>query len=140
MDVHIIAEAPGAIGPYCHATQVGKLVFCSGQTPLDPRTMQLVGATIEEQTEQALLNLTAVLNGLGLSLRECGQDDGVSEGYGGFSGHEWGLCAHVWRAQAGADDDCRQAEPAGRTGGDRMYRRGAVRPRPGAVQRHTMRR
>ena len=68
MDVHIIADAPGAIGPYCHATQVGKLVFCSGQTPLDPRTMQLVGATIEEQTEQALLNLTAVLNGLGLSL------------------------------------------------------------------------
>ena len=68
MEVHIISEAPGAIGPYCHATQVGKLIFCSGQTPLDPQTMQLVGTTIEEQTEQALNNLTAVLNGLGLSL------------------------------------------------------------------------
>ncbi len=68
MHIHTVPEAPKAIGPYCHATQVGKLVFCSGQTPLDPQTMQLVGTTIEEQTEQALNNLTAVLNGLGLSL------------------------------------------------------------------------
>jgi 2-iminobutanoate/2-iminopropanoate deaminase len=68
MQIHIISEAPEAIGPYCHATQVGNLIFCSGQTPLDPQTMRLVGATIEEQTEQALNNLGTVLNGLGLSL------------------------------------------------------------------------
>ncbi len=69
MQVHIIDEAPNAIGPYCHATQVGNLIFCSGQTPLDPDTMQLVGSTIEEQTEQVLKNLSVVLNGLGLSLQ-----------------------------------------------------------------------
>ena len=68
MQIHLISEAPEAIGPYCHATQVGDLVFCSGQTPLDPGTMTLVGETIEEQTEQALKNLATVLNGLGLSL------------------------------------------------------------------------
>jgi 2-iminobutanoate/2-iminopropanoate deaminase len=69
MQIHTVSGAPLAIGPYCHATQVGKLVFCSGQTPLDPQTMELVGSTIEEQTEQALSNLAVVLNSLGLSLQ-----------------------------------------------------------------------
>ncbi len=70
MQVHIIDEAPKAIGPYCHAIQVGGLIFCSGQTPLDPATMQLVGSDIEQQTEQVLKNLSTVLNGLGLSLQD----------------------------------------------------------------------
>ena len=69
MHVHMIPNAPEAIGPYCHATQVGNLVFCSGQTPLDPTTMQLVGDDIETQTEQVLKNLAFVLAGLGLSLQ-----------------------------------------------------------------------
>lgn len=69
MKVHMISGAPEAIGPYCHATQVGNLVFCSGQTPLDPETMELVGNDIETQTEQALKNLAFVLGGLGLSLQ-----------------------------------------------------------------------
>jgi len=69
MKIHTVSGAPEAIGPYCHATQVGNLVFCSGQTPLDPQTMDLVGSTIEEQTEQVLSNLAVVLNGLGLSLQ-----------------------------------------------------------------------
>ncbi len=68
MQVHFVPEAPEAIGPYCHATQVGNLIFCSGQTPLDPQTMRIKGATIEEQTAQALANLEIVLKGLGLSL------------------------------------------------------------------------
>ena len=69
MKIHTVSGAPEAIGPYCHATQVGNLVFCSGQGPLDPQTMALVGSTIEEQTQQALSNLAVVLNGLGLSLQ-----------------------------------------------------------------------
>jgi len=68
MKIHAVAGAPEAIGPYCHASQVGNLVFCSGQTPLDPETMQLVGTTIEEQTAQVLKNIETVLKGLGLSL------------------------------------------------------------------------
>lgn len=69
MKTHFVDSAPAAIGPYSHAIQSGHLVFCSGQTPLDPATMELVGSTIEEQTEQALANLATVLNGLGLSLQ-----------------------------------------------------------------------
>jgi 2-iminobutanoate/2-iminopropanoate deaminase len=63
-----IADAPKAIGPYCHAMQVGNLVFCSGQTPLDPETMKLFGTGIEEQTRRVLDNIAIVLKGLGLSL------------------------------------------------------------------------
>jgi 2-iminobutanoate/2-iminopropanoate deaminase len=68
MKTYSIAEAPQAIGPYCHAIEVGNLVFCSGQTPLDPETNELVGADIKEQTERALKNLAIVLEGIGLSL------------------------------------------------------------------------
>ena len=68
MKVLHVAEAPKAIGPYCHAMRTGNLLFCSGQTPLDPDTMELVGTTIEEQTERVLQNISIVLKGAGLSL------------------------------------------------------------------------
>jgi 2-iminobutanoate/2-iminopropanoate deaminase len=60
--------APAAIGPYSQAVRTGDLLFCSGQTPLDPETMKLVGDSIEEQTAQALQNLASVLEAAGLSL------------------------------------------------------------------------
>lgn len=69
MESIFIKDAPKAIGPYCHAMKAGNLVFCSGQTPLDPKTMELVGNTIEEQTEQVLSNIAIVLNGMGLNLK-----------------------------------------------------------------------
>ncbi len=68
MELVNVQAAPAAIGPYCHAMKVGNLVFCSGQTPLDPDTMTLVGTTIEEQTERVLKNLSIVLSGVNLSL------------------------------------------------------------------------
>ena len=69
MKAIFVDDAPAAIGPYCHAMKVGNLLFCSGQTPLDPATMKLVGDSIEVQTEQALNNLAVVLAGQGLSLQ-----------------------------------------------------------------------
>ena len=68
MLVHHIEGAPEAIGPYSHATQIGNLLFCSGQTPIDPETGKLADASVGEQTERALNNLALVLNGLGASL------------------------------------------------------------------------
>ncbi|MCK4632785.1 MAG: reactive intermediate/imine deaminase, partial [candidate division Zixibacteria bacterium] len=40
-------NAPAAIGPYSQATKVacGKMLFVSGQLPLDPKNMELVGET-----------------------------------------------------------------------------------------------
>jgi 2-iminobutanoate/2-iminopropanoate deaminase len=69
MQMLTVENAPEAIGPYCHAMNVGNLVFCSGQTPLDPETMMLVGTSIEEQTRRVLENLSIVLVGVGLTLQ-----------------------------------------------------------------------
>ena len=62
------SNAPGAIGPYSQVMRAGKLVFTSGQIPLDPKTGAIVGQTIEAQSEQALKNLQAVLEAGGASL------------------------------------------------------------------------
>jgi 2-iminobutanoate/2-iminopropanoate deaminase len=63
------SNAPGAIGPYSQGMISGKLVFTSGQIPLDPKTGAIVGDTIEAQSEQALQNLQAVLEAGGASLQ-----------------------------------------------------------------------
>lgn len=60
-------NAPKAIGPYSHAIISGNLVFCSGQTPLNPVTMQIEGATASEQTTLVLTNLETVLQTVGCS-------------------------------------------------------------------------
>ena len=70
METLFIEGAPAAIGPYCHAVKTGNLVFCSGQTPLDPDTMKIVGTTIEDQTRRVLTNIRIVLNGLDLDLKD----------------------------------------------------------------------
>ena len=61
-------KAPGAIGPYSQGMVSGKLVFTSGQIPLDPKTGEIAGDTIEAQSEQALKNLQAVLEAGGAAL------------------------------------------------------------------------
>lgn len=53
--------APAAIGPYSQAVQAGGMLYCSGQIPLDPKTMTVVEGGIEAQTRRACENLKAVL-------------------------------------------------------------------------------
>ena len=60
--------APAAIGPYSQAIVANGLVFCSGQTPIDPATGNLVEGGIEVQTHQVFKNLIAVLTAAGTSL------------------------------------------------------------------------
>ncbi|MEJ2534498.1 MAG: RidA family protein [Gammaproteobacteria bacterium] len=61
-------DAPAAIGTYSQAVRVGSLVFLSGQIPLDPRTMELVGDDIDKQVRQVFRNLGAVCQAAGGSL------------------------------------------------------------------------
>ena len=61
-------KAPRAIGPYSQAIVSDDMVYTAGQVALDPGTGELVGATVAEQTEQVLQNLTAVLAASGSSL------------------------------------------------------------------------
>ena len=73
MSIEIVStpNAPAAIGPYSQAIAVSapaRLVFCSGQIPLDPRTGEVVGAgDVRAQTERVMENLAAVLAAAGAS-------------------------------------------------------------------------
>ncbi len=60
-------KAPAAIGPYSQAVKIecSKVVYCSGQIPLDPTTMEIVGESAAEQCEQVMKNMQAVLKEAG---------------------------------------------------------------------------
>ncbi len=64
------AQAPAAIGPYSQAVVVDlghgkRMMFCSGQIPLDPATGAMIEGDVEAQTRQVLANLGAVLAAAG---------------------------------------------------------------------------
>ncbi|MBL7972420.1 MAG: RidA family protein [Prolixibacteraceae bacterium] len=61
------AGAPAAIGPYSQAVEVNGTLYISGQIPLDPQTMKIVDGGIQEQTEQVMKNIGAILNEAGYS-------------------------------------------------------------------------
>jgi len=60
-------KAPKAIGPYSQGIVANGFIFVSGQIPIIPATGELNVGTIEEQTRQVLLNLSAVLEAAGSS-------------------------------------------------------------------------
>jgi 2-iminobutanoate/2-iminopropanoate deaminase len=62
-------KAPKAIGPYSQAIVVEPFLYTSGQIPVIPETGDLAGATIEEQTEQSLKNLKAVVEAGGAKIQ-----------------------------------------------------------------------
>ncbi|MGQ0697975.1 MAG: RidA family protein [Panacagrimonas sp.] len=61
-------SAPAAIGTYSQAVQCGKTVYLSGQIPLDPNTMTLLNASIEDEIHQVFRNLQAVCEAAGGTL------------------------------------------------------------------------
>jgi 2-iminobutanoate/2-iminopropanoate deaminase len=60
-------HAPKAIGPYSQAIKANGFVFISGQVAFDPATGNLISGDIQEQTEQVLKNLSAILAAAGSS-------------------------------------------------------------------------
>lgn len=63
-------NAPAAIGPYSQAVQCQQTVYLSGQIPLNPNTMEIVGTDIHQQTQQVLENLRAVAKAAGGDLKD----------------------------------------------------------------------
>lgn len=63
-------EAPAAIGTYSQAVRHGDLVFLSGQIPLVPASMELVGDDFEAQVRQVFDNLGAVCAAAGAGLND----------------------------------------------------------------------
>ena len=65
------SDAPAAIGVYSQAIQTDSLIFLSGQIPLDPATMELVGSDMRTQITQVFNNLEAVAKAAGAGLDDC---------------------------------------------------------------------
>jgi 2-iminobutanoate/2-iminopropanoate deaminase len=61
-------DAPAPIGPYSQGIRHGNELFCSGQTPTDPATGELVEGDVAAQAERALRNLGAVIAAAGFGL------------------------------------------------------------------------
>ena len=63
-------KAPAAIGPYSQAIICGDMVFTSGQIPINPANGNIEAVTIEQQAEQVMKNLQAVLEAAGSSFEK----------------------------------------------------------------------
>lgn len=59
-------NAPKPVGPYSQAVEAGGFVFLSGQISIDPKSDQVFTGPIEQQAEQVLENIKAVLTEAGL--------------------------------------------------------------------------
>ena len=87
-------KAPAAIGPYSQAVIHNGVVYCSGQIPLNPETMEIVGDNAVDQAKQVMKNLGEVLAAAGSSFDKVikcsifldSMDDfgGVNEIYAGY--------------------------------------------------------
>ncbi|MDE5765042.1 MAG: RidA family protein [Ruminococcus sp.] len=63
-------KAPQAVGPYSQAVVSGNMVYTSGQIAINPETNTIEAVTVQEQTEQVMKNLGAVLEASGSSFEK----------------------------------------------------------------------
>jgi 2-iminobutanoate/2-iminopropanoate deaminase len=63
----IHTKGAAVVGPYSHAVRAGKLLYLSGQTPLDPATHKMLEGDVQIQTAQCFQNLFAVLREAGMT-------------------------------------------------------------------------
>lgn len=68
MEIISTDKAPAAIGPYSQAVVTGNMVFTSGQIAIDPESGEIKGNTIEEQAEQVMKNIKAILDAAGTDI------------------------------------------------------------------------
>lgn len=84
--------APKSLAGYSQAVQAAGLIFVSGQGPFDPKTGEVVGTTIQEQTGQCLRNIEAILRAAGSSLDKAVSATWILAEETDFAGmnEEWG--------------------------------------------------
>jgi 2-iminobutanoate/2-iminopropanoate deaminase len=63
------SDAPSS-GLFSQAVKVGSTVYMSGIVGIDPKSNELAGSTIQEQTRQALINCESILRAAGATLKE----------------------------------------------------------------------
>lgn len=87
-------SAPAPIGPYSHAVKAGGFLYLSGQVALDPKTGELKNKDLDEESNQVMTNLQAVLREAGMDfshvikttifLKDMGLFGAVNEVYGKY--------------------------------------------------------
>lgn len=90
----LTTAAPAPIGPYSQAVLAGNTLYVSGQIPIDPATGNLVVGSIEDEAQQVMRNLEAILKEAGLGfenvvktsifLKDMNNFGKVNEVYGQF--------------------------------------------------------
>jgi 2-iminobutanoate/2-iminopropanoate deaminase len=61
-------RGPKPIGPYSQGVKANGLLYLSGQVALDPKTNEMTGADIRQQTERVLENIKGILEAAGCNL------------------------------------------------------------------------
>jgi len=89
------APAPFQGAPYSQAIRSGELVFVSGQLALKPGDKELSGGTIQEQTEQVMQNLKAILEEAGSGLDKLVKTTVYLTNLGDFQGMNEVYAKHV---------------------------------------------
>jgi 2-iminobutanoate/2-iminopropanoate deaminase len=89
------APAPFQGAPYSQAIRAGDLVFVSGQLALRPDHGEIVGDSIEEQTEQVFTNLKAILEAAGSGLDRLVKTTVFLTDLGDFAGMNEVYARHV---------------------------------------------
>src|SRR5438477_11690152 len=67
-DVILTDRGPKPIGPYSQAIRANGFLYVSGQVALDPKTGEMAGAEIRQQTEKTLENIKGILEAAGSNL------------------------------------------------------------------------
>ena len=106
-------EAPASIGPFSQGIKADGRVYVSGQGPVDPETSDIVGDTVQEQTERTLENIKAILEAGGTSLdnvvrakvflTDMDDYDGMNEVYGQYMSEPYPARACVGVAELPID-------------------------------------
>jgi 2-iminobutanoate/2-iminopropanoate deaminase len=67
-DIVTTDRAPKPIGPYSQAVKANGFLYLSGQVALDPKTNEITGSDIRQQTERVLENIKGILEAAGTNL------------------------------------------------------------------------
>jgi 2-iminobutanoate/2-iminopropanoate deaminase len=67
-DIVLTDRGPKPIGPYSQGVKANGFLYMSGQVSLDPKTGEMTGADIKEQTERVMNNIKGILEAAGCNL------------------------------------------------------------------------
>jgi 2-iminobutanoate/2-iminopropanoate deaminase len=67
-DIVTTDRGPKPIGPYSQAVKANGFLYLSGQVALDPKTNEMTGADIRQQTERVLENIKGIVEAAGSNL------------------------------------------------------------------------